>query len=146
MHAEMTPTQIELVQASFARASKIGPHVAATFYAELFAIDPGLRPLFKGDVIVQGEKLMAMLGHLVTSLAAPDAIPKTARDLAVRHVAYGVEAQHYALVGTALLRTLRHELGPEFTTDVRAAWIAAYQLLSGAMTEAAYPQNTARIA
>lgn len=134
----MDQRQIELVQRSFARAAKHGPHVAATFYAELFTIDPSLRALFRGDMIVQGQKLMTMLEQVVTALSEPDAVLLVARELAVRHVAYGVEPHHYALVGTALLRTLRHELGAEFTAETRAAWATAYQLLSDVMREAAY--------
>jgi hemoglobin-like flavoprotein len=44
-----------------------------------------------------------------------------------------VEAHHYGLVGTALLRTLRHELGSEFTNETRAAWVAAYAFLADEM-------------
>lgn len=138
---EMTPSQVELVQTSFARASKIGPHVAATFYAELFAIDPTLRKLFKSDVIVQGQKLMTMLTQIVDGLSTPETMLPVARDLAVRHVAYGVESHHYATVRTALLRTLRHELGAEFTSETRVAWIAAYEVLSDVMREAAYGRS-----
>ena len=36
-------------------------------------------------------------------------------DLARRHVAYGVQPEHYALVGSALLWTLEQGLGDEFT-------------------------------
>ncbi len=140
---EMTPTQVDLVQTSFARAAKIGPHVAATFYAELFAIAPDVRALFKRDMIVQGEKLMKMLGQVVDGLTTPDTMLPIARELAVRHLAYGVKAEHYDAVGTALLRTLRHEIGADFTSDMRAAWIAAYRVLSSAMIEAAYGRGTA---
>lgn len=134
----MEQRQIELVRLTFARAAKVGPHVAATFYNELFAIEPALRSLFKGDMVVQGEKLMAMLGQIVAGLDRPETILPAARDLAIRHVGYGVEAQHYVMVGTALMRTLRHELGAELTPEARAAWAAAYQLLSDVMREAAY--------
>ena len=134
----MDKSQVELVQHSFARAARIGPHVAATFYSELFAIDQSLRPMFKGDMIVQGQKLMNMLDYVVTGLDKPESILLSVRELAVRHVNYGVEPQHYTSVGTALMRTLRHELGAEFTAETRAAWIAAYLLLSDVMCDAAY--------
>ena len=134
----MDPRQIELVQQSFARASKHGPHVAATFYAELFTIEPSLKPMFKGDMIVQGQKLITMLSQIVSGLSDPEAILPLARELALRHVGYGVEPHHYGLVGTALLRPLRHELGAEFTAETRAAWATAYQLLADVMREAAY--------
>ncbi len=133
----MDRQQIELVQQSFARAARLGPHVAATFYSELFAIEPALRPLFKGDMVVQGEKLMTMLGHIVSGLETPETLA-AARDLAVRHVDYGVEPHHYVMVGTALMRTLRHELGAHLTPETRAAWAAAYQMVSDVMREAAY--------
>jgi hemoglobin-like flavoprotein len=40
-------------------------------------------------------------------------------------------------VGEALLWTLGKSLGEGFTPEVRAAWTAAYTLLSGVMIEAA---------
>jgi hemoglobin-like flavoprotein len=61
-----------------------------------------------------------------------------AQTLAVKHLDYGVRAEHYTYVGNALLRTLKKGLGEDFTPEVRAAWIAAYQLLAGVMRAAAY--------
>jgi hemoglobin-like flavoprotein len=135
----MDRRQVELVQQTFDRASRMSAHVAATFYAELFAIEPSLRAMFKSDIIVQGEKLMNTLRVVVGGLNTPDTIVPAMRDLAIRHVSYGVEARHYALVGTALMRTLRHELGADFTPEARAAWVAAYQFVSDTMRQAAYP-------
>jgi hemoglobin-like flavoprotein len=140
----MNQAQIELVQRSFAHASRIAPHLASTFYAELFAIEPSLKALFKGDMIVQGQKLMTMLSHVVNHLSEPDAFLPAVRELAVRHVAYGVEPHHYAMVGTALMRTLQHELGRELTPEARAAWNAAYRHLASVMREAAYTPGVAR--
>jgi len=136
--------QVALVQQGFDRASRLGAHVAATFYAELFAIDPTLRAMFKGDMIAQGEKLMKTLRTLVEGLASPEAILPVIRHLAVKHLDYGVEAQHYATVGTALMRTLRHELAAEFTVEAREAWTAAYQFLADTMIAAAYAPTKAR--
>lgn len=134
----MNHTQIDLVQRTFAQASRIAPHMASTFYAELFAIEPGLRAMFKGDMIAQGQKLMAMLERLVGHLAEPEVVRSQLGELALRHLAYGVEARHYALVGTALMRTLQHELGRDFTPEARAAWHEAYKVMSEIMRDAAY--------
>lgn len=134
----MNERQVDLVEQSFARAARASAHVAATFYRELFAIEPALRPMFKSDMIAQGEKLMHMLGYLISGLRRPEAILPTLRALATSHVGYGVEPRHYTMVGTALMRTLKHELGAEFTPETRAAWAAAYQMVSDAMCEAAY--------
>ena len=134
----MTENEIELVRRTFARAARIAPLVTATFYAELFAIDPSLRALFRGDMVAQGEKLMAMFGHITERLHDFESLRPTLRELAIRHRGYGVEARHYTMVGVALLRTLKHELASEFTPEARAAWTAAYQRIADAMRQAAY--------
>lgn len=136
-------SQIDLVRHTYARATRIAPHLAATFYSELFAINPALRSLFEGDMVAQGKKLMDTLTFIVANLHDPEALLPAVRALAINHTFYGVEAHHYDAVGTALLRTLRHELGPTFTDEARAAWSAAYGVLSQAMRDAAYPDQAA---
>lgn len=134
----MTPSQIAVVQRTFAKAAGLGEAVAEIFYAELFAIDPSLRPMFKGDMREQGRKLLATLSFVVNGLDKPDQIVPAAQKLAVKHLDYGVTARHYTLVGNALLRTLKKGLGDEFTPEARAAWVAAYQVLADVMRTAAY--------
>ena len=133
----MTPSQVALVQASFAKVAPIADAAASLFYGRLFEIAPDVRPMFKSDISEQGRKLMSTLAVVVNGLAKPEAILPAAQALARRHTAYGVTADHYAPVGAALIWTLEQGLGPDFTPDVKAAWIAAYTLLSGVMIEAA---------
>ena len=130
--------QVMLVQQSFEKAAGLGEKVAELFYAELFAIDPSLRAMFKGDMREQGKKLLATLALVVRSLHAPEKILQPARNLAVKHLDYGVEPIHYTYVGNALLRTLKKGLGPDYTPEVRDAWVAAFRTLAGIMKEAAY--------
>jgi hypothetical protein len=60
--------------------------------------------------------------------------------LGQRHAGSGVRPESYATVGAALLWTLEQGLGVKFTPQVRAAWTAAYALLSGLMLEGV-PRN-----
>jgi hemoglobin-like flavoprotein len=138
----MTPHQIALVQQSFSKAAALGEQVAELFYAELFAIDASLRPMFKGDMREQGKKLLATLAFVVRGLDRPDQIIPAAQKLAVQHAGFGVKAHHYTLVGNALLRTLKKGLGSDFTPEVRAAWVGAYQILADVMRNAAYGAQT----
>jgi nitric oxide dioxygenase len=62
-------------------------------------------------------------------------------NLAKRHLAYGVQLEHYAVVGTALLWTLEQGLGDEFTPALPKAWAAAHSTLSEAMIASAYPDR-----
>lgn len=134
----MTDAEVELVQRTLERAVKIAPHLTRTFYSELFAIDPTLRSMFKTDMIAQAEKLLIMLADVVDALGDADDLDAKVHDLAVRHASYGVQPQHYQPVGVALLRALRHELGAEFTPELRAVWARAYQRIADAMCNAAY--------
>jgi len=140
----MNSRQASLVQRSFAKAAGLGEIVAEIFYAELFAIDPSLRAMFKGDMKQQGRKLLSTLAFVVAGLDNPEQIVPPAQKLAVKHLDYGVTARHYTLVGNALLRTLKKGLGDDFTPEVREAWIAAYQLLADVMRAAAYGASAKR--
>jgi nitric oxide dioxygenase len=129
----MTPSQVDLVQASFAKVAPIAEPAAELFYGRLFDIAPEVKPLFHGDMKEQGRKLMTTLAVVVNGLKAPESILPAAKSLAIKHVGYGVAAEHYAPVGAALIWTLEQGLGDAFTAETREAWIAAYTLLSGVM-------------
>jgi hemoglobin-like flavoprotein len=66
-----------------------------------------------------------------------DELTEEIKQLALRHVGYGVKASHYKSVGTALLWTLQQGLGVDWNDDVRAAWEACYEILSDTMINAA---------
>lgn len=136
----MTPSQIDLVQSSFAKVVPIAETAASLFYGRLFEIAPEVKPLFHGDMKEQGRKLMTTLAVVVNGLKAPESILPATKALAVKHVGYGVTAEHYVPVGAALIWTLEQGLGNDFTSETRDAWLAAYTLLSGVMIEEAYPR------
>lgn len=129
----MNAEQIKLVQASFEQVQPIAETAAKLFYDRLFALDPALRPLFKGDMVHQGRMLMWMLNSAVKGLTDLDALVPVVRKLGARHVNYGVRDEHYATVGSALLWTLEQGLGEQFSLAVRNAWAVAYELLASTM-------------
>jgi len=134
----MDANQVALVQDSFEKAAALGDQVADLFYDELFAIDPTLRAMFKGNMREQKKKLLTTLAFVVRSLHVPEKIMKPAQNLAVKHLDYGVKPEHYTLVGNALLRTLKKGLGAQYTPDVRDAWVEAFRTLAHIMKDAAY--------
>jgi hemoglobin-like flavoprotein len=137
----MNPHQVALVQNSFEKAATLGDKVAELFYAELFAIDPALRSMFKGDLSEQRKKLLSALALVVRSLHAPEKILEPVKKLAIKHLDYGVVPEHYTLVGNALLRTLKKGLGADYTPEVRDAWVEAFRALANIMKEAAYGRD-----
>ncbi len=142
----VTPKQKQLVQTSFAKVVPIAETAADLFYARLFALDPTLKPLFKGDMKEQGKKLMRTLGVAVNGLDNLEQIVPTVQDLGRKHVGYGVQSQHYDTVGAALLWTLEQGLGAAFTKETGEAWGAVYTLLANTMKDAAYGAEPAALA
>ena len=134
----MTPDHVKLVQESFAKVAPISETAAVLFYDRLFEIAPKVKAMFPTDMTEQRRKLMATLAAVVNSLGHLESVLPAASALAKRHVSYGARAEHYPVVGAALLWTLEKGLGDGWTPDVAEAWTAAYGTLSGFMISEAY--------
>jgi len=133
----MTPAQIHLVQTSWQQLVPQAEVVAQLFYRRLFEIAPSLRSMFQHEISEQEQKLVAMLDTVVRNLHQTERLLPAVRSLGRRHVTYGVGAEHYTIVASALLWTLEQRLGELLDEPTRAAWIAAYTLLATTMQEAA---------
>ena len=134
----MNPSQIKLVQRSFAKVAPIADQAAVMFYDRLFEVAPQVKAMFPADLTEQRKKLMAMLAAVVNGLGNLETVLPAASALAKRHVAYGAKVEHYHVVGSALLWTLQKGLGDGWTPEVAEAWTDAYDMLSGFMISEAY--------
>ena len=134
----MTPDHVKLVQESFAKVAPISETAAVLFYDRLFEIAPKVKAMFPTDMTEQRRKLMATLAVVVGGLGNLESVLPAASALAKRHVSYGAKAEHYPVVGSALLWTLEKGLGDGWTPEVAEAWTAAYGTLSGFMISEAY--------
>jgi len=142
----MTPEQIAIVQSTWASVVPIKDTAAELFYGRLFELDPSLRSLFKGDMKEQGRKLMAMINVAVAGLERLDALVPAVRDLGRRHKGYGVKAEHYGTVATALLWTLEKGLGDAFTPAAKEAWTQTYTVLAQTMQAASSKESVPAMA
>jgi hemoglobin-like flavoprotein len=143
MESTMTPDQVKLVQQSFAKVAPISETAAILFYDRLFEVAPKVKAMFPADMTEQRRKLMATLAAVVNGLGNLESVLPAASALAKRHVSYGARAEHYPVVGAALLWTLEKGLGDGWTPEVAEAWTAAYGTLSGFMISEAYGQPQA---
>ena len=125
--------QIALIQSAVPTIVAQSEAVASAFYAQLFALDPSLRAMFRGDMTEQGRKLMQMLGVALSNLDKLDTLRPALRALGERHLNYGVSDHPYSVVGTALITTPELLLGEAFTSDTRAAWARLYGHLTHAI-------------
>lgn len=133
----MTPADQQLIRTSWAAVEPIADQAATLFYARLFELDPRISELFRHtDMDKQRKVLMQTLAVVVRSIDRLDQVVPAVEALGRRHAGYGVEVEHFATVGSALLWTLEQGLGDDFTAQTALAWADAYRRLSSVMIEA----------
>ena len=138
----MTTEQIFLVKKSWSIFREIDPVlVGDVFYSKLFFDMPYLEKLFHTSKDEQSRKLIEMLSVIVGRLDRLEELTEEIKQLAIRHVRYGVKEQHYKAVGTALLWTLRQGLGNDWNEKVSEAWATCFQILSETMINASGYKN-----
>jgi nitric oxide dioxygenase len=130
----MTPEQMELVRSSFAVFYPSAYDAfAEDFYQRLFRMDPVIEALFPAEMKNQRLKLMTTFNIAVNGLRHPASIAPLLGKLGQLHEQAGVQPDHYATLGAALLATLEAQLGAEFTPEVAEAWSAAYGVITALM-------------
>lgn len=133
----MNATQTHLVRKSFAAVEWQADVAALVFYRRLFELAPGLRPLFKSDIESQAAKLMETLAVALNLLERPAELAGELEVLGAKHVEYGAEPEHYAIVRRALLDMFAEVMGENFTPEVRAAWDELYDFIEASMLRGA---------
>jgi hemoglobin-like flavoprotein len=129
----ITDAQIDLVQSSFQHVLPIADAAGPLFYERIFTLAPGTRSLFADDIGPQAKRTMAAVKTVVEGLRCLDDVAPFLIRLGARHVRYGVQPEHFDVVGAALLWTLQQGLGDRFTPEVCDAWTAAWTLIVDAM-------------
>jgi len=125
------------LRSSWARVAAVGAPVPGFFYARLFLAYPHLRELFPVSMAAQQDRLVAALGRIVSTVHDADGAAPFIHQLGRDHRKFAVQADHYPMVGEALLATLEYFLGDEWTPELAADWSAAFTLVSNAMIDAA---------
>lgn len=95
------------------------------FFADLFARSPDLRALFPSSMTALRVRFFADLARLVWITGPPGSCAAFLAELGRGHRKFGVREQHYAPFFAALLATVRHYCGPEWTAQTRTAWEGA---------------------
>jgi NAD(P)H-flavin reductase len=86
---------------------------------------------------VQRSRLLRALVHVVQMVDQADELVPFLQQLGRDHRKFGVLAEHYDAVGTALIGAIEHFSGDAFTPKVKAAWTEAYAIAASAMRTAA---------
>ncbi|GGM47460.1 flavohemoprotein [Longimycelium tulufanense] len=127
---------VRMIRESFAAVEPRADEVAKFFYGMLFSIAPNTRELFPVNMEVQRSRLLRALVHVVQMVDRPDDLIPFLRQLGRDHRKFGVVAQHYEAVGTALLAAIK-KFSDSWTPAVERSWAEAYAIMARTMQEAA---------
>lgn len=130
-------TMVRLIRESWAAVEPQTEEIARFFYGMLFSLSPATRELFPVNMEVQRSRLLRALVHVIQMVDRPDELLPFLHQLGRDHRKFGVVADHYEAVGTALLAAIKKHAGSAWTEEVEHAWAEAYTVMASAMTEAA---------
>jgi hemoglobin-like flavoprotein len=129
----MTPEQIAVIADQAGRVGR-SPELAKSFYAHLFALQPGIRSMFPEDLAGQRRRFAAEFDALVRGVTHPSGMAARAGSLGRIHQVHGVTELHYETAGSALRSALADVL-PEWDQASADAWDAAFDLMAEAMLD-----------
>ena len=125
------------LKTSWNTVARHGDQVPLFFYSALFLSHPDTRDMFPVSMATQRDKLVRALGHVISRVGDLDAAVPILQQLGRDHRRFGVVREHYPAVGEALLATLEHFSGPEWTDELAHDWATAYRIVSEVMIDAA---------
>ncbi|MGF7120121.1 FAD-binding oxidoreductase [Rhodococcus sp. AG1013] len=137
----MEPAEISLIRAQFAAVTSstdTRDRFAHTFYTQFFGRIPQSRSLFPAGMDGQRVKLVAAVEFIVRGLDDTDRLLPFLAQLGRDHRKYGVQREHYAAAGNALLDAMRDadSDGP-WGPHSDAAWRELIALITTTMSDAA---------
>jgi NAD(P)H-flavin reductase/hemoglobin-like flavoprotein len=110
------------------------------FYGYLFNACPHVRGMFPPLMAEQNERLFGALVQIAGLLDKPDQLHQYLTQLGADHRKYGVEPEHYAAVGKALISALRRH-STTWDEAAEEAWQAAYTVAADTMIAGAASQD-----
>jgi len=144
---------IDLVQQTFAYVAQLGADtVGKVIFMKIFKKAPGAIALFsfKDDGVepvhlfrlgspatAHVTKVVTTVGTAVSLLRDLDTLVPVLQALGLKHGGLGVVAEHYDVVGEAVIESLAVALGPQFTEPVKNAWLKIFTTVKTVMVGAA---------
>lgn len=124
---------VDTIKATVPVLKEHGVTITTTFYQNLFAKHPEVRPLFDMGRQASLEQPKALAMTVVAAAQNIENLPAilpAVQKIAVKHCQAGVAAAHYPIVGQELLGAIKEVLGDAATDDILDAWGKAYGVIA----------------
>ncbi|SAL59958.1 globin [Caballeronia peredens] len=123
-----------IVKATVPLLESGGEALTTHFYNKMLAEYPEVRPMFNQAHQASGAQQRALANGVLMYARHIDELEKLGGlvgQIINKHVALNIQPEHYPIVGSCLLKSIREVLGEEIATDaVIDAWAAAYGQLA----------------
>ncbi|WP_436516291.1 globin domain-containing protein [Ekhidna sp. To15] len=106
------------------------------FYDHLFDIAPETIHYFPDDISKQSDKLAHTMNFVVSNLTRLEDIKNTIEELGRFHNRLDIEPEHYLKLSTALVRTIKENMGDRYKDEIGEAWNKVLEYLSQVMLNA----------
>lgn len=134
-----SPDTVSLIQATVPLLEARGEDITRHFYKTMLGEHPELKAYFNEAHQAHGTQARALAGAVLAYARHIDRLEQLAPALpriVQKHVALGVQPEHYPIVGQCLLRAIRDVLGDVASDAVLAAWAEAYGSLAQLLIDA----------
>ena len=124
---------IEIVKSTVPALKEHGVEITKTFYKNIFANNPEVKPLFNMDRQVSGEQPKALAMVVLAAAQNIDNLESllpAVRKIGEKHCDAKIKEEHYPIVGANLLGAIKEVLGDVATDEVIDAWGKAYEVIA----------------
>ncbi|VAW61120.1 Methyl-accepting chemotaxis protein I (serine chemoreceptor protein), partial [hydrothermal vent metagenome] len=135
---------VETLENSFNLLAPQAEELVRRFYDELFRRAPAVIPMFSNTTPAeQQKKLLAALKLVVENVRNPEALAPVLSTMGERHQGYGALPEHYPIVASTLVDTMKEMAGDAWNSTIESAWTQALKVIAKVMLDAyKSPSNT----
>ena len=134
---------VQTLETSFNLLAPRGEELVRRFYDELFIRAPAVRPMFDHTTPTElQKKLLAALKLVIENVRNPEALAPVLTAMGERHQGYGALPEHYPVVTSTLIDTMKEMAGDAWTDAIGSAWNQALEVISKVMLDAYRDEDT----
>ena len=129
----LTQAQLDVIKATVPVLDAGGEALTRHFYERMFRENPEVRSFFNPAHQKTGGQQRALAAAICAyakHIENPGVLADAVELIAQKHASLGIQPQHYPIVGTNLLSSIKEVLGDDATPDIIDAWAAAYNQLA----------------
>lgn len=129
----LTQAQLDVIKATVPVLDAGGEALTRHFYERMFRENPEVQSFFNPAHQKTGGQQRALAAAICAyakHIENPGVLASAVELIAHKHASLGIQAQHYPIVGSNLLSSIKEVLGDAATPDVIDAWAAAYNQLA----------------